>query len=375
MRHSSPFFSQLGDRIDSLGGLYNAHLHLDRSGTLAATRTLLEPRARGQESHLSLTTKHALIPAIHASECYDPTEIERRVEWFLERMIEAGTTRAATVVDTTADRVGLSALETLRAIRDRRRGTIELEVGAYSPLGFRDDEPDRWRLLEAGAEIADFVGLLPERDDTRRYPDHVGFSECCRRGLRLAERHGMFVHIHADQMNHPRESASETVVRTVRELGLGTASAEVPWIWLVHVISPSTYDERRFDRLLGDMVELNIGVICCPSAAISMRQYRTVLTPTGNSIARVLEMAAAGVHVRLGSDNICDITSPAGTPDLMHEIYVLCNALRYYDVECLAKLGAGLRLDAADRMRLQRHLAEDRREIAAAADDRRAQVA
>jgi hypothetical protein len=86
-------------------------------------------------------------------------------------------------------------------------------------------------------------------------------------------------------------------------------------------------------------------------------------------------MAAAGVHVRLGSDNICDITSPAGTPDLMHEIYVLCNALRYYDVEILAKFSAGLRLDAADRLRLQRHLAEDRREIAAILESRTAQAA
>ena len=375
MRHISPFFTQLGDRIDALGGLHNAHLHLDRSGTLAATRNLLEPRARGQESHLSLTTKHALIPAIHASDCYAPSQIEARAQWFLDRMIESGTTRASTLVDTTADRVGLSALETLLAIRDQCRGMLHLEVGAYSPLGFRDDEPDRWGLLEAGAQIADFVGLLPERDDSRRYPAHVGFTECCRRGLLLAAACGTFIHIHADQMNHPAEAASEMVVRTVRELGLGSPPDATPWVWLVHVISPSTYDERRFDRLLGSLVDLNIGVICCPSAAVSMRQYRTVLTPTGNSIARVLEMAAAGVHVRLGSDNICDITSPAGTPDLMHETYVLCNALRYYDVEILAKFSAGLRLDAADRLRLQRHLAEDRREIAAILESRTAQAA
>lgn len=367
MRHMSPFFEQVGARIDALGGLHNAHLHLDRSGTLDATRQFLDARTRGQESHLSLTTKHALIPAIHASDCYDPAQIEARTQWFLDRMIETGTTRATTVVDTTADRVGLTAVETLLAIRDRCRGTLALEVGAYSPLGFRDDEPDRWRLLAAAAEIADFVGLLPERDDTRRYPDHVGFAACCRRGLSLAEELGTFIHIHADQMHHPAEAASETVVRVVRELGLAGDADGVPWIWLVHVISPSTYEERRFERLLADLVELNIGVICCPSAAISMRQHRPVLTPTGNSIARVLEMAAAGIHVRIGSDNICDITSPAGTPDLMHELFVLCNAVRYYDVEFLAKVGAGRRLDAADRLRLQRHLAEDRREIAATA--------
>ena len=34
------------------------------------------------------------------------------------------------------------------------------------------------------------------------------------------------------------------------------------------------------------------GVICCPGAAISMRQYRPLMSPTFNSIARVLELLA-----------------------------------------------------------------------------------
>jgi hypothetical protein len=75
-------------------------------------------------------------------------------------------------------------------------------------------------------------------------------------------------------------------------------------------------------------------------------------------------MLAAGLHVRLGSDNICDITSPAGTPDLLHEVYVLCNALRYYDVELLARLGAGQRPARADLKRLHQHLDENRAEVA-----------
>ncbi|MCE9630537.1 MAG: hypothetical protein K8S94_07450 [Planctomycetia bacterium] len=364
MRHATPFFEALHARVMELGGFYNAHLHLDRSGTLDATREILEARDRGLESRLSLAAKHSLIPAIHASSCYEPENLSGRVEWFLDRMLEAGTTRAATVVDTTADRVGLAAVESLLRIRDARRGSLDLAVGAYSPLGFRDDEPHRWALLKDGARLADFVGLLPERDDRRRYPEHVGFEECCRRAILLAAELGKELHIHVDQMNHPAETATETVVRLVDELDMGSSPFEPPRIWLVHVISPSTYDERRFARLLAGIAALNLGVICCPSAAISMRQYRTVATPTFNSIARVLEMLDAGIHVRLGSDNICDITSPAGTPDLLHEIYVLCNALRYYDIELLAKLGAGLRLAAAERARLRRHLEEDRTEVA-----------
>jgi cytosine deaminase len=103
-------------------------------------------------------------------------------------------------------------------------------------------------------------------------------------------------------------------------------------------------------------VEHNVGVICCPSAAISMRQIRETMSPTFNSIARVLDMLAAGVQVRIGSDNICDITSPAGTPDLVDEIFVLCNAIRFYDLDILAKLGAGKSLSAEEISRIREHL-------------------
>ena len=363
MRHASPFFEQLAGRITALGGMHNAHLHLDRSGTLDATRQILSDRERGRESQLSLSAKHSLIPAIHASPCYDRPAMAARANAFLDLMVECGTTRATTVVDTTCDRVGMEGLDLFLQLQRERAGTLELEVGAYSPLGFRDDEPDRWEMLAAGAEIADFIGLLPERDDRRRYPEHIGFEECCRRGLRLAAGLGKQIHIHVDQMNHPSEDLSERLVDVFRRLALPVNHGEVPWVWLVHVISPSTYEEQRFNDLVESIVDLNFGVICCPSAALSMRQYRTTHTPTGNSIARVLEMLAAGVHVRIGSDNICDITSPAGTPDLLHEIYVLCNAVRYYDLDLLAKLAAGVRPDAADRERLERHLLDDRAEI------------
>ena len=41
-----------------------------------------------------------------------------------------------------------------------------------------------------------------------------------------------------------------------------------------------------FQATLAALVELNIGIICCPSAALSMRQLRPIATPTYNRIAR-----------------------------------------------------------------------------------------
>jgi hypothetical protein len=65
----------------------------------------------------------------------------------------------------------------------------------------------------------------------------------------------------------------------------------------------------------------------------------------------------------VGSDNICDITSPAGTTDLAMELFVLANTIRFYDLEILAKLGAGLAPDAADRGRIIDHLERDAAEV------------
>lgn len=357
--HVSPYFEELNGKIQSLGGLFNAHLHLDRAGTYHATVELLKAQGIRDGSLLSLPRKHAIIPLIHNSNCFDQSAMAGRVQGYLDTMVQVGTSRADTVIDVTADRVRLTTLETFLKLKEIYRGKLDLRLGAYSPLGFRDDEPDRWSLLVEAAKRADFIGLLPERDDKADYPDHIGFEESCRRGIGLARELGKPIHIHVDQANHQYEAGAELVARLVRSAGFNSGAEKEPYIWLIHVISPSTYAKERFQRLASNLAELNIGVICCPSAAISMRQYQPFLSPTYNSIARVLEFLAAGIQVRMGSDNICDLTSPMGTPDLMAEVLVLANAVRFYDMDVLAKVAAGQKLSLSDREKVRIHLAEN----------------
>jgi hypothetical protein len=87
-----------------------------------------------------------------------------------------------------------------------------------------------------------------------------------------------------------------------------------------------------------------------------MRQLRPLATPTYNSIPRILEMISAGVHVRLGSDNIADICSPSTTADLRDEVFILSAALRFYHIGVLAKLACGAKLDAEERELVRDHL-------------------
>ncbi len=365
-RDRTPFFVVLDERVEALGGYFNAHLHIDRAETLDATLELLGAPDLAQASAISLGRKHALIPMVHESDCYEPSLLEARVGGCLERLASLGTRRADSVVDVTDDRVGFTALDRLLGLGARMRDRIDFRVGAYSPLGFRDDIPKRWAMIEEAAARADFIGALPERDDREDYPDHIGLEESCRRFLDLARRTGKQIHMHVDQRFHDGEAMSEMVLRLSVEMGLGASVTAEPLVWLVHVISPSTYDEARFAELATGLAREKIGVICCPAAAISMRQIRPLLSPTGNSIARVLELLAAGVHVRLGSDNVCDITSPAGTLDLRDELFVLSHAPHFFDVDILARLAAGEPLSDDERERVVAHIAADHREVAAA---------
>lgn len=358
----TPYFRQLARLAKAKGGLFNAHLHIDRVFTYSETLALIGA-GEASGSSISLSAKHQIIPTIHQSTLYDEASLEARVAAALDEMITVGTTRADTVVDVTNDRVGLSALNCLKKIKDRYSSKIDFRLGAYSPFGFSDADPEPWALFEQAVAQADFVGALPERDDHELYPDHIGYRESCRRTLQLAAAHRLPIHIHVDQQNHDREDGSETVIELIKEMNLPIHEGDEPWVWLVHVISPSTYSEDRFNNLVMGLKQCNVGVICCPSAALSMRQLRPLSSPTANSLARVLEFLAAGIWVRLGSDNVCDITSPAGTLSLLDEVFVLCNALRYYDLPTLASLAAGTPLDEASRLRLTEHLKADAAEI------------
>ncbi|MEL6584152.1 MAG: hypothetical protein AAFQ36_10005 [Pseudomonadota bacterium] len=354
-----PFYDALTARIEALGGLHNAHTHIDRIGTL-------DPRyLEVSDPNLTLPQKHALVARLHAGPAYDREDLRTRVNAALDEMIACGTRRVESVVDCTTDRVGLTALETLMQLARDRASEITLSCAAYSPFGFSDADPARWALLKKVAAHADLIGALPEADDITRYPDRIGFEASISRFLDLAARTGKALQIHLDQRNDPGESGTEALIRQMESLPPMQMPDGSPQVWAVHVISPSTYDEARFQKLTEGLLRCNIGVICCPSGALSMRQLRPIQTPTGNSIARVLEFAAAGVPVRLGTDNMADMLSPSSTANLYDELKILSPALRFYDTDILARFATGTALSEDERARLNAHLERDRDDVEA----------
>jgi cytosine/creatinine deaminase len=355
------YHRHLRQAIERRGGIFNAHLHIDRSGSYPFVVEQLERDRLESVSAISLQRKHSLVTMVHQSELYRTDLLYSRIGSLLNAMAETGTTRADTTVDVTDDGLGLNALEVFLRLKQDLSPKLDLRIGAYNPLGFATNNRSRWKLLDEAIRLSDFVVSLPERDDTKRYPEHIGFEASVEGVLERGFESGKEVHLHVDQGNHEFENGTETILNVLQ--GFPQSPYEQQ-IWLIHAISPSSYDDARFENLTSLLVENQIGIIVCPSAALSMRQVRKLSGPMRNSIARVLELAAAGIQVRLGSDNLFDITSPAGTLDLFTEVFVLAHAVRFFDIEVLAAFATGQALSEEERHRVREHLERNQNEEA-----------
>jgi len=198
---------------------------------------------------------------------------------------------------------------------------------------------------------------LPEKDDKST---SIGYKQHLKRILLLGQELHKPVHVHVDQLNDPNENGTETLTRAVDWIGAPEIEGvDEPTVWAIHSISPSCYSEKRFKRLIGSLLKHNVGVIVCPSAALSMRQLRPIETPTHNSIARVLEMIETGVRVRVGTDNICDVFVPSSDGCMLTETKLLSNAIRFYIINVIAKIAAGQELNRMDREMVRRALSAD----------------
>jgi cytosine/adenosine deaminase-related metal-dependent hydrolase len=349
------FYGYIGEAVEDYGGFFNAHLHLDRAGTLKAEyleHASMDPIEASSEP---LRVKQNLTGEMHKGPAYAKANLIYRIEKQLDKMIKQGTRRCDSLIDVSYDDgVGLTALEAALKAKKNKKNKIDFRVAAYPIFGFKDEKPERWDLFEEAAKKADYIGCLPERDCEKTYPDHIGFVEHFRRTLNLAIKLGKPIHYHVDQKNDPSEKGTETLIEAVKWLGSPDIGSDEPSVWAVHVISPSAYDEERFQRLLYGLKKYNIGVICCPSAGVSMWQDRSIMAPTHNSIARVLDMLLEEIPVRIGSDNVSDVFLPATVSNLYMELFMISHALRISQPDILAKLACGKELNDMDRERVRR---------------------
>ena len=105
----------------------------------------------------------------------------------------------------------------------------------------------------------------------------------------------------------------------------------------VHAISLAAKEERDQDRIIEKVAEARLGIIICPSAALSMKQL-PFNAPLHNSIAPYRKLRDAGVDCYLGVDNVHDLFMPMVDGDMWTECRLMMEACRFYDIDAMAEL-------------------------------------
>ena len=297
--------------VANLGGFANYHAHFDKAYLISMDNLRL--------SQVDMQKKWALYK--HLKEGYTHEDLVERISRGLKKMIDQGATYCRTLVDADST-VKTLPVEAALEVKKRFKGQIVFEIGVQPLQGVLDEESRKYFIK--ACELADVVGGLPSKD--RPTPEkHLDII------MGIAKDLNKKLDVHVDQENNPYENETEMLARKTIEHGLeGRVSA-------IHAISMAAKPANEQDRIIRLLKDGGVSVICCPSAALSMKQLE-MNGPLHNSIAPVPKLLEAGVPVHLGVDNIYDLFMPIVDGDLWFECRVLMEACRLYDIRRVAEI-------------------------------------
>lgn len=297
--------------VERLGGFACHHAHFDKAFLIS-----LENLKLGQ---VSMQKKWGLYKYLKENYTYE--DLIDRIYRGVQTMIDQGATYCKTFVDADST-VKLLPVRAALEVKARVQNEIELDIATQPLQGVLDRESRKYFIR--ASEMADCVGGLPSRD--RPEPEkHLDFI------MSLARDLNKTLDVHVDQENNPDESETELLAVKTMEHGLeGRVRA-------VHAISVAAKHIREQNRIIDLIKQAGLGVVVCPSAALSMIQLHKD-APLHNSIAPVPKLVEAGIPVYLGADNIADIFMPFVDGNLWTECRVLMEACRYYDIEVVARI-------------------------------------
>ena len=288
------------------------HLHIDKSNTI--TKKLLD------RSQVHMKNKWYLMRDI--KENYTIPNLKERMLKTTTNIVNQGCNKMRTFIDVDSI-IGFKGLEAALDVKQYWKSrNIELQIGTQLLEGLKNQE--NIELFNEASKQVDFIGCLPSRDKCQETHLDIVFSK--------ASELNKPIEAHLDQLNIPTEKETELFCDYVEKYNYQGKARAIHSISLAcHPIDYQTYIAKRLNNL-------DIGVIICPSAAISMTQHAEYSAPLHNSIAPVKILTDNNVNVALGIDNIEDIFMPFCDGDLEFELRLLAEATRIYDPETLIKI-------------------------------------
>ena len=300
--------------IDACGGLVtesfvNGHLHLCKVYTLemAGQAALGEYHHGGMGGAMTAIERAADFKA-----AYNEGWILPNVRRACELALRYGNThiRAFADVDSKARLEGIKAL---LKVREEFEGRVELQVVAFPQDGvMREPEAEGYviQALEMGADV---VGGIPwiefTKADEQRHIDRM---------FVLAVKYNKDVSMLLDDVGDAGEKTLEMfALRAHKEGWQGRVTAQ-------HCRAMALYGENYFRKLVTLLKRAGIGLVADPH--------------TGPLHARVRDLAAAGIPVALGQDDIADAYYPFGRCNMLEVAFLASHLMwmtSFADMELL----------------------------------------
>ena len=290
------------------------HLHIDKSKNIDVN--LLK------QSQVHMKDKWLLMQDIKKN--YNEKDLKKKMLSTTVNLHKQGCRQMRTFIDVD-NIVGLKLLYYAMDLKKYwLQYNVDLQIGTQLLNGLETQE--NIDLFYKAADLVDFLGCLPSRDSDPSKHLEIVFDKA----LELNKP----VEAHLDQCNIPSEKETELFCDFVEQYNYqGKARA-------IHSVSLACHPIEYQKKIARKMYNLDIGLIVCPSAAISMTQHNEFYAPIHNSIAPVKLLLEEGVNIGLGVDNVEDIFMPFCDGDLLFELRLLAESERIYRPDVLESIAS-----------------------------------
>ena len=291
------------------------HAHLDK----ALTAPRIDPGV-GNDLVDAISQWRTMLPGI------DAADIGARALAAVGRYLAHGITVIRSHVDVPLDGDRFRGVDALVALRERLRGTVELQVCLLA-----GSEADDGIVAEAVARGVDVIGGCPHLAPDPRHE--------ITRMLDVAERHGLPVDLHADeQTDVGLPDAGFDLVEMARQvLSRGLAQR----VTASHCVRLGMLDPARLAPILELTAEAGIGIVTLPITNLYLQGRGIPGVPRG--LAPLRAILDAGIPLAAGADNLRDPFNPAGRADPFETTSLLMTAGHLRAGEALHAVTTGAR--------------------------------
>lgn len=287
-----------------------SHVHLD------ATLTAGDPRW-----NLSGTLFEGIACWAERKEKLTKQDVKDRARAAIRKQAANGIGHVRTHVDVTDPT--LIAMEGILELRDELKDEVNIQIVAFPQDGIMSF-PNGEQLMENAAKMgADVLGAIPHFEFTREYGvESLNFT------MKLAEKYGLLVDVHCDEIDDEQSRFVETLATRAYESGMGervTAS---------HTTAMHSYNNAYAYKLFRLLRMSKMNFVSNPLVNTHL-QGRFDTYPKRRGITRVKELLADGINVSFGHDDIFDPWYPMGTGNMLEVVHFglhVCQMMGYNDI-------------------------------------------